>query len=533
MALHCRVKDLKEKKKRLKEVFKKLGPAMRAEAEKRDKLAAKAKKAEAAAAVTPADDPPEEFDELAEPVNPTPGTAADEPVATLRGPVSANVLAQLTAPAPAVAEVPFAGTARVLPKNIVECVLIKRRAELLGALDIKSLSAVFQTSSTLTALAEDASTWHRVYAARRAAPRLAPEAGLAQQTEDQDYAPLLGGPFGGGGGGGGAPDDDDGVQRMAALPVHAMAMNVDDDEEEAPAEPLMTVDEALGGAQATAAAKRALLRAEAVAEEALGEDPGDAHVLLAVTNGSAGKPFAIDVVVANGHEERAALDKLLEPAGVRSSWLSLGGSEYADRVRPPMTIGEVFGADGDDADADEEGVLPPLIYQQDGVPTGGKIATVTINYTGQPRVIDNQVPLDLDLAIAIRECTLELKDQKDALDAIKDDLRQWEGLKVKVENGTVKVSKSKGTTYGVGLKVDRDLWENTLDDDMREALVRAGFVRMKYARAEGTRLTTKNASAAQHALDAARRKGRVLTAATIQGKTVRGEACRYDAYESS
>ena len=143
------------------------------------------------------------------------------------------------------------------------------------------------------------------------------------------------------------------------------------------------------------------------------------------------------------------------------------------------------------------------------------------------------MPLDLDLAIAIRECTLELNDQNDALDAIKDDLRQWEGLKVKVENRTVSVSKSKGTTYGVGLKVDTDLWENTLDDDMREALVRAGFVRMKYARAEGTRLTTKNASAAQHALDAARRKGRVLTAATIQGKTVRGEACRYDAYESS
>ena len=54
--------------------------------------------------------------------------------------------------------------------NIVECVLIKRKAELLGCLDVKSLSTIFQTSSTLAALANDASTWHRVYAARSAAP---------------------------------------------------------------------------------------------------------------------------------------------------------------------------------------------------------------------------------------------------------------------------------------------------------------------------------------------------------------------------
>ena len=65
---------------------------------------------------------------------------------------------------------PSAGTASVLPKNIVECVLIKRKAELLGCLDVKSLSTIFQTSSTLAALADDASTWHRVYAARSAAP---------------------------------------------------------------------------------------------------------------------------------------------------------------------------------------------------------------------------------------------------------------------------------------------------------------------------------------------------------------------------
>ena len=105
------------------------------------------------------------------------------------------------------------------------------------------------------------------------------------------------------------------------------------------------------------------------------------------------------------------------------------------------------------------------------------------------------MPPDLDLAIAIRDCSLELKDQREALDAIKDDLRQWEGLKLKLENGTVTVGKSKLPEYGVGLRVDVNLWENNLDDAMREAVIREGFVIMKYSRKEGTRLTTKTASA--------------------------------------
>ena len=136
------------------------------------------------------------------------------------------------------------------------------------------------------------------------------------------------------------------------------------------------------------------------------------------------------------------LDKLLKPAGVRSCWLSPGGSEHADRVRPAPTIGQAFGADdADDAD-EEEGVLPPLIYQQDGCVTKkGSIAVVRIDSKSRER--DNEVPPDLDLAIAIRDCSLELKDQREALGAIRDDLRQWEGLKLKLENGTVTVGKSK------------------------------------------------------------------------------------------
>ena len=63
----------------------------------------------------------------------------------------------------------------VAHQNVVECILIKRRTELLGALDVKALCAVFQTSKTLAALNKDAATWHRVYAARRAAPRAAPD----------------------------------------------------------------------------------------------------------------------------------------------------------------------------------------------------------------------------------------------------------------------------------------------------------------------------------------------------------------------
>ena len=95
------------------------------------------------------------------------------------------------------------------------------------------------------------------------------------------------------------------------------------------------------------------------------------------------------------------------------------------------------------------------------------------------------------------------------------------------------VGKSKLPEYGVGLKVDVNLWENALTDDMRKAVIRAGFVLMKYAREEGTRLTTKTASAKSHDLDAARNNGgRAIMGATIKGSTVRGEACRYDVYES-
>ena len=481
--------------------------------------------------------------------------AADEPVATLRGPVSASVLAAMTAPAPVVAEAPSAGTASVLPKNIVECVLIKRKAELLGALDIKSLSAIFQTSSTLAALADDASTWHRVYAARRAAPRAAPDAGLAMQTEEQDYAPLIPAPFGGGGGGGGAMMDDDDVQLMAApaaAPVHAMII----DDDEAPAEPepgLTTVDEALGGNSATAAAKKALIRAEDVTEEALGEDPGDAHVMLSVTNASAGRPRALEAgVYGISDEERAALDKVLEPAGVRSSFKSPGassgpsGPQYRPEDAEQIFVdagGGMAGTlevcrraeaarDAKGGDDDEEG-LPPLIFEDpNGIVKPEKKAVVRITFRGQ-RDRDNEVPPDLDLAIAIKECSLELKDQDAALEAIKDDLRQWENATFKVENGTVKVGRWTPPQHGPVLEVNKDLWYDALDDAQREAVIRAGFVRIMHAKKEHMRLTVKEASAAPHALDAARNNGRVRVAATIQGKTVRGEACRYDAYESS
>ena len=81
--------------------------------------------------------------------------------------------------------------------------------------------------------------------------------------------------------------------------------------------------------------------------------------------------------------------------------------------------------------------------------------------------------------------------------------------------------------------MNKDLWYDALDDAQRKAVIRAGFVRIMHAKKEHMRLTVKEASAAPLALDAARNNGRVRVAATIQGKTVRGEACRYDAYESS
>ena len=238
--------------------------------------------------------------------------------------------------------------------------------------------------------------------------------------------------------------DDDDVQLMAApaaAPVHAMII----DDDEAPAEPepgLTTVDEALGGAQATATAKKALLRAEDVTEEALGEDPGDAHVMLSVTNASAGRPRALEAAVYGASdEERAALDKMLEPAGVRSSFKSPGassgpsGPQYRPEDAEQIFVdagGGMAGTlevcrraeaarDAKGGNDDEEG-LPPLIFEDpNGIVKPEKKAVVRITFRGQ-RDRDNEVPPDLDLAIAIKECKLELKDQENALDAIKDDL---------------------------------------------------------------------------------------------------------------
>ena len=208
--------------------------------------------------------------------------------------MSANVLAHDDG-AGAGCRCPLAVTASVNPKNIVECVLIKRKAELLGALDVKSLSAVFQTSKYARG-------------ARRRRVDLAPgvrcsKSGAARgagrrprrQTEEQDRGPLIPAPFGRGGGGGGGAMDIDDVQRMMTGGRGARAR---DDERRRRRSPgrtggLTTVDEALGGKSATAAAKKALMRAEDVTEEALGEDPGDAHVLLSVTtNAFAGIPSA-------------------------------------------------------------------------------------------------------------------------------------------------------------------------------------------------------------------------------------------------
>ena len=349
--------------------------------------------------------------------------------------------------------------------------------------------------------------------------------------------------------------DIDDLQRMmtgGAAPVHAMII----DDDEAPAEPepgLTTVDEALGGKSATATAKKALLRAEDVTEEALGEDPGDAHVMLSVTNASAGRPRALEAAVYGASdEERAALDKVLEPAGVRSSFKSPGassgpsGPQYRPEDAEQIFVdagGGMAGTlevcrraeaarDAKGGDDDEEG-LPPLIFEDpNGIVKPEKKAVVRITFRGQ-RDRDNEVPPDLDLAIAIKECSLELKDQDAALEAIKDDLRQWENATFKVENGTVKVGRWTPPQHGRVLEVNKDLWYDALDDAQRKAVIRAGFVRIMHAKKEHMRLTVKEASAAPHALDAARNNGRVRVAATIQGKTVRGEACRYDAYESS
>ena len=94
----------------------------------------------------------------------------------------------------------------------------------------------------------------------------------------------------------------------------------------------------------------------------------------------------------------------------------------------------------------------------------------------------------------------------------------------KVENGTVKVGRWTPPQYGKVLAVNKDLWFDELDDAMREAVIRAGFVRMIHAKKEHMRLTVNEASAAPHALDTARNNGRGRVAATAAAAPRRAHA---------
>ena len=87
---------------------------------------------------------------------------------------------------------------------------------------------------------------------------------------------------------------------------------------------------------------------------------------------------------------------------------------------------------------------------------------------------------------------------------------------------------------GVGVRAD--VWRTSAilrpHSKSSKALVRAGFVIMKYAKAEHHGMSVKTASSKSYALDAARSRGRAVIGATVKGNTVRGEACRYDVYKS-
>ena len=287
------------------------------------------------------------------------------------------------------------------PKNVVECILIKRRTGL-GALDIKR--SVRSLNSELAALNKDAATWHRVYAARRAAPRAAPDVDLAAQTEEQDRGPLLGMPFGAAMDSATSAHDD---RRRGG----ARARDGDWRRGRRGGAGRTGGPDRRRGHRAPCAAKKALIRAEDQSEQVLGDDPGDAHVLLSSTNAFAGIPSA-NACSINDEKTRSVLDKLLKPAGVRSCWLSPGGSEHADRVRPAPTIGQAFGADDEADDADEEGVLPPLIYRQDGCVTKkGSIAVVKIESKSRERDNGATGPGPV---IAIRDCCSSSKIRENA-----------------------------------------------------------------------------------------------------------------------
>ena len=85
----------------------------------------------------------------------------------------------------------------------------------------------------------------------------------------------------------------------------------------------------------------------------------------------------------------------------------------------------------------------------------------------------------------------EIRAATQALNPIKTKLRAFEGMKVSVPGGRVAIGVSKEAVYGYAIFVDRGVW-NRLDEEVQDACVDAGLIKLKGAAAASVALTVRS-----------------------------------------
>lgn len=262
------------------------------------------------------------------------------------------------------------------------------------------------------------------------------------------------------------PDDDGGPRTIGELvygrqPYGRQPESQDEEEEEEDDGHVVattTVEDLVLGddkRSAAAGAKKAVMAAVDATEEAqaAGEASSRAKIVLSERAARRGTPLvSVSMLGILTDDERNEFGLLLEPVVVK-----------LDETAP-----------GDDA--------PPLIYEDEVKKKGtGRKATVTITPKRRPPSSAFDLDEDVDIAATTAKVARDLKESNVALEAVKNELREWERETIACDAGTVKVGQGvPGETELVPV-VDKDLWRDTLDDAMRAALLRKGVVRLERA----------------------------------------------------
>ena len=158
----------------------------------------------------------------------------------------------------------------------------------------------------------------------------------------------------------------------------------------------------------------------------------------------------------------------------------------------------------------EGGDRPLLDFRRDLI-TSARVAAVTITVHHAKR--DREIEIDEegpgqrlldgmeaqhhfsshagDIAAQTAVCVREIREATKALNPIKTKLRAFEGQKVSVPGGRVAIGVSKEAVYGYAIFVDRGVW-NKLDEEVQDACVDAGLIKLKGAAAASVALTVRS-----------------------------------------